>query len=166
MEDPLTDVTTYTYSSTQPGMLTAQTAPAPAGDSSYTLVSYQYDSQDRLTTITNADSDVTVNVYSSAGQVTKVTDPNTERDDLFVRRHEPRNRHDRRGRHVDRRSDDYHLRRGRQPGHVDQPGQTRPRRRPTTRWTAYRPSRTPTAAITTYTYDNDGQFARPDRSGE
>ncbi len=45
VEDPLTNVTTYTYSSTQPGMLTAQTAPAPAGTSSYTLVSYQYDSQ-------------------------------------------------------------------------------------------------------------------------
>ena len=42
-------------------MLTAQTAPAPVGDSSYTLFSYQYDSQDRQTTITNADSDVTVN---------------------------------------------------------------------------------------------------------
>ena len=64
-------MTTYTYSATQPGMLTAQTAPAPVGDSSYTLVSYQYDSQDRLTTITNADGDVTVNEYSSAGQVTK-----------------------------------------------------------------------------------------------
>ena len=51
------------------GMLTAQTAPAPVGDSSYTLVSYQYDSQDRHTTITNADSDVTVTEYSSAGQV-------------------------------------------------------------------------------------------------
>ena len=27
VEDPLDDVTTYTYSNTQPGMLTAQTAP-------------------------------------------------------------------------------------------------------------------------------------------
>ena len=62
-EDPLTEVVTYTYSATQPGMLTAQTAPAPAGHSSYTLVSYQYDAQDRQTTITNADSDVTVNAY-------------------------------------------------------------------------------------------------------
>ena len=49
--------------------------PAPAGNSSYTLVSYQYDSQDRLTTITNADSDVTVNTYNSAGQVTEIKDP-------------------------------------------------------------------------------------------
>ena len=60
MENALDDVMTYTYSGTQPGMLTAQTAPAPVGTGSYTLVSYQYDSQDRLTTITNADSDVTV----------------------------------------------------------------------------------------------------------
>ena len=49
------------------------------GDSSYTLFSYQYDSQDRLTTITNADGDVTVNEYSSAGQVTTVTDPNSNK---------------------------------------------------------------------------------------
>jgi RHS repeat-associated protein len=76
-EDPATNVTTYTYSSTQPGMLLSQTAPAPAGQSSYTLYSYQYDSLDRQTTITNADSDVTVNVYSSAGQVTKTTDAST-----------------------------------------------------------------------------------------
>ena len=76
-EDALTNVTTYTYSATQPGMLTAETAPAPAGNSSYTLVSYQYDSQDRQTTMTNADSDVTVTAYSSAGQVTSVTDANS-----------------------------------------------------------------------------------------
>ena len=43
-EDPMDYVTTYTYSSTQPGMLISQTAPAPAGTSSYTLYSYQYDS--------------------------------------------------------------------------------------------------------------------------
>jgi RHS repeat-associated protein len=76
-EDPMTYVATYTYSNTQPGMLTAQTAPALVGHSSYTLWSYQYDSYDRLTTITNADSDVTVKAYSSAGQVTSVTDPNS-----------------------------------------------------------------------------------------
>jgi len=76
LEDPLTYVTTYTYSNTQPGMLTAQTAPALVGHSSYTLFSYQYDSYDRLTTITNADSDVTVDAYSTAGQLTSVTDPN------------------------------------------------------------------------------------------
>ena len=75
-ENSLDDVTTYTYSETQPGMLTAQTAPAPVGDASYTLVSYQYDSQDRLTTIINADGDTTVNEYSSAGQITETTDPN------------------------------------------------------------------------------------------
>ena len=57
-------MTTYTYSTTQPGMLTAQTAPAPVGTSSYTLVSYQYDAQDRQTTMTNADSDVTVTAYT------------------------------------------------------------------------------------------------------
>ena len=76
VEDPMDYVTTSTYSSTQPGMLTSQTAPAPAGQSSYTLYSYQYDSEDRQTTITDADNDVTVKVYSSAGQVTKVTGPN------------------------------------------------------------------------------------------
>lgn len=75
-KDPMDYVTTYTYSSTQPGMLLSQTAPEPAGTSSYTLYSYQYDSEDRQTTITNADSDVTVNVYNSAGQVIKTTDPN------------------------------------------------------------------------------------------
>ena len=77
VEDPDKFVTTYTYSSTQPGMLTAQTAPAPAGQTSYTLFSYQYDSHDRQTTITNADNDVTVKVYNGAGQVTQVTDPNS-----------------------------------------------------------------------------------------
>jgi RHS repeat-associated protein len=77
LETPLDYVATYVYSATQPGMLTSQTAPAPAGQSSYTLVSYQDDSSDRLTTITNADNDVTVKSYSSAGQVTKVTDPST-----------------------------------------------------------------------------------------
>src|SRR5262249_8403425 len=76
VEDPMQFVVTYTYSTTQPGMLTAETAPAPVGQSSYTLYSYQYDSSDRQTTITDADNNVTVNVYSSAGQVTKVTDPN------------------------------------------------------------------------------------------
>jgi RHS repeat-associated protein len=76
VEDPMDFVTTYVYSSTQPGMLTSQTAPAPAGQSSYTLYTYQYDSDDRQTTITNADGAVTVNVYNSAGQVTKVTNPN------------------------------------------------------------------------------------------
>ena len=73
VEDSLSNLTTYTYSSTQPGMLIAQTA--PASGSSYTLVSYQYDSQDRLTTTTNADNDVTVDAYDNAGQVTSVTDP-------------------------------------------------------------------------------------------
>ena len=72
-------VTTYTYSNTQPGMLTAQTGPALVGHSSYTLFSYQYDSYDRLTTTTNADSDVTVNAYSSAGQLTSVTDANSNK---------------------------------------------------------------------------------------
>ena len=76
-ENSLDDVTTYTYSGTQPGMLTAQTAPAPVGDASYALVSYQYDSQDRQTTIINADGDTTVKQYSSAGQVTETTDPNS-----------------------------------------------------------------------------------------
>ncbi len=76
LEDPMEYVTTYTYSGSQPGMLTAQTAPALVGHSSYTLFSYQHDSYDRLTTITNADSDVTVNAYSGAGQVTSVTDAN------------------------------------------------------------------------------------------
>jgi RHS repeat-associated protein len=74
-ENALDDVTTYTYSGTQPGMLIAQTAPAPAGDASYTLVSYQYDSQDRLTTTVNAVGDTTVNVFNSAGQITQSTDP-------------------------------------------------------------------------------------------
>ena len=73
MENSLDDVTTYTYSG---AMLTAQTAPAPFGDASYTLVSYQYDSQYRLTTTINADGDTTVNVFSSAGQITQTTDPN------------------------------------------------------------------------------------------
>ena len=59
-------------------MLTAQTAPAPVGDSSYTLFSYEYNSQDELTTITNAASDVTVNEYSSAGQVVQTTGSLTE----------------------------------------------------------------------------------------
>jgi hypothetical protein len=40
VENALDDVTTYTYSATQPGMLTAQTAPALVGHSSYTLFSY------------------------------------------------------------------------------------------------------------------------------
>jgi RHS repeat-associated protein len=75
-ENALDDVTTYTYSATQPGMLTAQTEPAPAGDSSFTLVSYQYDSQDRLTTTIDALGDTTVNEYTSAGQISQTTDPN------------------------------------------------------------------------------------------
>ncbi len=79
LEDPMDYVTTYTYSNTQPGILTAQTAPALVGHSSYTLFSYQYDSYDRLTTTTNADSDVTVNAYSSAGQLTSVTDANSNK---------------------------------------------------------------------------------------
>ena len=72
-KDSLNDTTTYTYSVTQPGMLTAQTA--PASGSSYTLISYQYDSQDRLTTITNALGDVTVLSSNSAGDVTQTKDP-------------------------------------------------------------------------------------------
>jgi RHS repeat-associated protein len=76
VEDPMQFVVTNTYSSTQPGMLTNQTAPATAGTSSYTLVTYQYDSKDRLTTITKLDSNVTKQSFSSAGQVTSVTDAN------------------------------------------------------------------------------------------
>ena len=57
-------------------MLTAQTAPAASGGSSHTLYTYAYDSKDRLTTITNADGDVTKEAYDSAGRVTSMTDAN------------------------------------------------------------------------------------------
>jgi RHS repeat-associated protein len=76
VQDPLNNVATYTYSSTQPGMLISQTALKPSGGSSYTLWSYAYDTKDRLTTITDADSNVTKKSYDSGGRLTSVTDPN------------------------------------------------------------------------------------------
>jgi YD repeat-containing protein len=76
VQDPLNKVTTYTYSSTQKGMLICQTAPAPSGSGSYTLWSYAYDSTDRLTAITDAGSDVTKRTYDSGGRLTSNTDPN------------------------------------------------------------------------------------------
>ena len=76
---------------------------------------------DRQTTITNADSDVTVKVYSSAGQVTKITDPNTN---VTTYSYDAMNREtgetDAAG-IGDRRDDDVHLRRRWQPGHIDRP---------------------------------------------
>jgi RHS repeat-associated protein len=76
VQDALNNVATYTYSSTQPGMLVSQTAPKPSGGSSYTLWAYAYDSKDRLTTITDADSNVTKKSYDSGGRLTSVTDAN------------------------------------------------------------------------------------------
>ena len=45
--------------------------PGAAGGSSYTLFSYEYNAKDELTTITNADSDVTVNEFSTPARSPK-----------------------------------------------------------------------------------------------
>ncbi len=156
-EDPMEYVTTYTYSATQPGMLISQTAPAPVGDSSYTLTSYQYDSYDRLTTITNADNDVTVNVYSSAGQVTKTTDPN---DNVTTYSYDAMNRKtgetDAEGSAVAGISTYTYDAAGNQVTLTDPDNDTT-----TTTYDAMDREltvKTPDGGVTTYVYDNDGRL--------
>ena len=77
VEDALDDVTTYTYSATQPGMLTAETAPAPVGDCELHArqlpVRFAGPTDDHHQRRQRRHGQA---VYSSAGQVTEVTDPN------------------------------------------------------------------------------------------
>jgi RHS repeat-associated protein len=70
--DSLTNRTTLTYDSG--GNLTVQQLPTPVGQTARTTT-YQYDSMDRVTTITAPLSRVTVYGYDSGGNLTKITDP-------------------------------------------------------------------------------------------
>ena len=76
---------------------TADGMVATVKDANNHATSYQYDSQDRLTTVTNPDwHDGSVYAYNSQGNVTSVTDERGNTTTYQLRRPEPRDRHDRR----------------------------------------------------------------------